>query len=36
LLDVLARPDSDGARPICADWQDEHGQANHAELIRGR
>jgi uncharacterized protein (TIGR02996 family) len=34
LLDVLARPDGDDARLIYADWQDEHGQANHAELIR--
>jgi uncharacterized protein (TIGR02996 family) len=34
LLDVLARPDSDDVRLIYADWQDEHGQANHAELIR--
>jgi uncharacterized protein (TIGR02996 family) len=34
LLDVLARTDSDDVRLIFADWQDEHGQGNHAELIR--
>jgi uncharacterized protein (TIGR02996 family) len=34
LRDVLARPAADDVRLIYADWQDEHGQANHAELIR--
>jgi uncharacterized protein (TIGR02996 family) len=34
LRDVVAHPDDDTPRLVCADWLDEHGQAARAEFIR--
>src|SRR5262245_21920719 len=34
LADVIGAPDDDAPRLVYADWLDEHGQAERAELIR--
>jgi uncharacterized protein (TIGR02996 family) len=31
---ILAEPDEDAHRLVYADWLDDHGEADHAELIR--
>jgi uncharacterized protein (TIGR02996 family) len=34
LDDILAHPEDDTPRLVCADWYEEHGHAHRAELIR--
>jgi uncharacterized protein (TIGR02996 family) len=34
LADVIENPDDDAPRLVCADWLDEHGEAERGELIR--
>src|SRR5262245_46162790 len=34
LAAVLAEPDDDGPRLVFADWLDDHGEPERAELIR--
>lgn len=34
LLDIIANPEDDGLRLICADWLEDHGYPDRAEFIR--
>ena len=36
IQEILADPENDEIRLVCADWYEEHGQAERAEFIRAQ